>query len=210
MPFEPRVFHGAAECGPPEHKLDAGADADLALPDELSALAIQLRGEADELVARYPAPASAPVRTSARRPRLIWGGIAAAALIGITIGWRSVASHTGRDTPSVDVAAGQSTGTERTENSRPSPAHAVDASELRKGQGIQEAAVSATAPPPLRDQVEMLRSQVDGFSKYIQKLQAELAARDAAQAESRRQIESLRAEIDKLHKQLESQQQKQP
>ena len=88
--------------------------------------------------------------------------------------------------------------------SRSTPAASVDPAALRATQGIGEVSVvPAVAKKPPTDEVEMLRVQVDGFEKLIRRLQAELAARDAQQAEAQRQIEALRQEVRELHKQLD-------
>ena len=80
---------------------------------------------------------------------------------------------------------------------------ASDPQSLRTGQGIQE--VSASDPAVVRhppaNENEMLRRQVEGFDKLIHRLQAELAARDAAQVENERLIQSLRQENEQLRRQ---------
>jgi hypothetical protein len=82
---------------------------------------------------------------------------------------------------------------------------AADPVPIRHSQGIAEVGIDEPAVDrhPPADQVEMLRIQTLGFEKVIRKLQAELAARDAAQIESQRQIQSLQAEVQELHKQLD-------
>jgi S1-C subfamily serine protease len=71
---------------------------------------------------------------------------------------------------------------------------------VHNSQGVDEVAIE----PPTRsrraptDEVEMLRIQVSGFEKVIQKLQVELAVREQSQAETAMLVESLKAEIAQL------------
>jgi hypothetical protein len=80
---------------------------------------------------------------------------------------------------------------------------ASDPQWLRAGQGIQEVSAGepAVARHPPANENEMLRRQVEGFDKLIHRLQAELAARDVAQAENERLIQSLRQENEQLRRQ---------
>ncbi|HKD38257.1 MAG TPA: S1C family serine protease [Pirellulales bacterium] len=71
---------------------------------------------------------------------------------------------------------------------------------VRNSQGVEEVAIE----PPARarrtptDEVEMLRIQVSGFEKVIQKLETEIAAREQSQSETAKLVESLKAEIAQL------------
>jgi hypothetical protein len=80
---------------------------------------------------------------------------------------------------------------------------ASDPQSLRTGQGIQEVSAGepAVARHPPANETEMLRRQVEGFDKLIHRLQAELAARDAAQIENEKLIQSLRQENEQLRHQ---------
>ena len=85
-------------------------------------------------------------------------------------------------------------------------ASSSDPQTLRAGQGLQE--VSAGDAPVVRHppgaETEMLRRQVAGFDKLIHRRQAELAARDAAQADNEKLIQSLRQENEQLRHQQPS------
>jgi S1-C subfamily serine protease len=71
---------------------------------------------------------------------------------------------------------------------------------VRNSQGVEEVGIE----PPTRarrtptDEVEMLRIQVSGFEKVIQKLQSEITARERSQAETAKLVESLKTEIAQL------------
>ncbi len=68
---------------------------------------------------------------------------------------------------------------------------------VHNSQGVEE--VGIDAPTRARrapsDEVEMLRIQVNGFEKVIEKLQGEISARQKSQAETEKLVESLRAEL---------------
>ncbi|HEY2146390.1 MAG TPA: S1C family serine protease, partial [Pirellulales bacterium] len=71
---------------------------------------------------------------------------------------------------------------------------------VHNSQGVEEVGIE----PPTRsrrtptDEVEMLRIQVSGFEKVIQKLEGELAAREKSQADTTKLVESLETEIAQL------------
>ena len=100
MPFEPRLFHGDCDPRPLGSECMIDSDADLGLPRELAGLASQLRSEASTIAERYPATPPTefhPDAVETVRSRVIWGGIAAATLLGALLGWRTwseiLASH---------------------------------------------------------------------------------------------------------------------
>ncbi len=71
---------------------------------------------------------------------------------------------------------------------------------VHNSQGVEEVGIE----PPTRarrtptDEVEMLRIQVSGFEKVIQKLEGELAAREKSQADTTKLVESLKTQIAQL------------
>lgn len=191
-------------CGESE----SSADDDLGLPAELQMLAAELRGEADMLAERY-VPAGAPSHFDERRSmrRWIWRGIAVS-LAGIALlTWQIERSpESPRPTAAAQTNAlpsGVSTDAIRTISQAvpPSP----DPAAIRRTQGIAEVGMDQPAADrhTPADQIEMLRMQLSGFEKVIQKLQLEIKSRDAVQIESQHEIESLQAEVATLRKQLD-------
>jgi hypothetical protein len=75
----------------------------------------------------------------------------------------------------------------------------------RNGQGLEEVSIGTDSPSrsrrPPADEVEMLRIQVSGFEKVIERLQAEVTARDKSQAEMVKLIRSLQDEVATLKRQ---------
>jgi S1-C subfamily serine protease len=71
---------------------------------------------------------------------------------------------------------------------------------VRNSQGVEEVAIqpATRSRRTPTDEVEMLRVQVSGFEKVIQKLQTEIASREQSQAETARLVESLKTEIAQL------------
>ncbi len=65
---------------------------------------------------------------------------------------------------------------------------------VHNSQGVEEVGIAAPADArhPPTDEVEMLRIQVNGFEKVIQRLQAEIAAREKSQAQTAKLVQSLR------------------
>jgi hypothetical protein len=225
MPFDkPRLYPHDGTFG------DAGAERsvgegpaadDLALPAELRILESRLRGEADMLAERHSPAAqiSSPdpseiVRGRLNR-RLLWTAcLATAASLALMV-WQferpqdrvppgnAIVNHSSPTSAPPAQPANSVSADNRVTQGRARPSGA-EASELRHTQGIAEVGIEAPAAErhPPANQLEMLRMQLTGFEKVIQKLQTELAARDAAQIQSQRQIESLQTEVADLHKQL--------
>jgi hypothetical protein len=209
---------------------DVDCDSDLELPDQLAMLAAQLRDEADQLAAQHAPPdvhAIEPITD--RNPRRKLWRYAAVALVGLgLVAWRSLASQD-RTLPNVGTMA-QDTSTAKANlvartsepstarpqgeakgsmtlaaaaSNQPTPPAGPDPQAMRANQGIEEvvAGESPAARHPPADELEMLHRQVDGFDKLIHRLQAELAARDAAQMENEKLIQSLRQENEQLRRQ---------
>jgi S1-C subfamily serine protease len=73
---------------------------------------------------------------------------------------------------------------------------------VRNSQGVEEVGIDAPirSRRPPTDEVEMLRIQINGFEKVIQKLQTELSIRDQSQSATDKLVQSLREEIAALKK----------
>jgi hypothetical protein len=188
------------------------ADEESELPVHLAALADQLRDDADHLVGCYPAAESADrsrataVATARERRWVRWSAAAAVLLIVAT--WPSVAERLATVEPSGSsaVSSKQSIAqVERGENSR-AASGAIQKGEhgiaFQPSQEVEEVGVGVDAPSrprrPPADEVEMLRIQINGFEKVIERLQAELSARDQSQADMVKLIKSLQDEIATL------------
>jgi hypothetical protein len=225
MPFDkPRLFAHQGPFRDEETHVsrdEKSAGDDLGMSAELRILESRLRGEADMLAERYLPPA----QTSPADPseivhgrlnrRLLWTAcMATAASLALMVWQFERPQH---DAPAANAIADQSS-TARHLSATTTNGVAVDgqatkedshlsghdANELRPRQGIAEVGIEAPAAErhPPANQLEMLRIQLTGFEKVIQKLQTELAVRDAAQIQSQRQIESLQTEVADLRKQL--------
>ena len=184
------------------------------LPAHLAALAEQLRDDANHLADCYPASESAdrpvPMVATVRSRRWVrWSAAAAVLLIVAT--WPSVAERlatvdrSGSNVVSSKESIAQ---VERGDRDR-SAGRAIQQYEheiaLRPSQEVQEVSVGADAPSrprhPPADEVEMLRIQISGFQKVIERLQAELSARDQSQADMVKLIKSLQDEVATLKRQ---------
>jgi peptidoglycan hydrolase CwlO-like protein len=55
------------------------------------------------------------------------------------------------------------------------------------------------------DELQMLRAQVAALDRVIGRLQAELARRDAAQAQTATELQALQQEVAELRRQLQAQ-----
>ncbi len=181
----------------------------LSLPADLVALADQLGDDADHLARRYPAADSkvrhrtAPARRSASGRWIRWS--VAAAVIAIIATGPSVGE---RSTSSVrpDAAAREAIA----QIDRGKSGSLVNAATLKatnewtvaNGSGVEPVSIGderLNQPRHLpADEVEMLRIQVSGFQKVIERLQDELAARDKSQAEMVKLIRSLQDEVATL------------
>ena len=230
MPFEPRLFSSGDDQAAPagelvSAELSPGAgpkllvadEPDADLPDELAALAAQLRDEAATLARQHPPrPVEAPLAPAIeRRRRGLWLWPAAAAILvaaGLTA-WRierlpivpvTQPKVTAEPIKSLDpvptavVAASPQPVKHHSATTQP------DSEPPHSDQGIAEVSVTDPQAPThgTTDELSMLRRQVDGFEKLIHRFQAELVARDAAEAASQRQIEALQQENEQLRNQL--------
>ena len=186
-------------------------DEEFDLPVHLAALAGQLGDDANHLADCYPASESAdrpvPMVAAARSRRWVrWSAAAAVLLIVAT--WPSVAERlaTVDRSGSKVVSSKESIAQiERGDRDR-AAGRAIQQYEreiaLRPSQEVQEVSVGTDAPSrprhPPADEVEMLRIQISGFQKVIERLQAELSARDQSQADMVKLIKSLQDEIATL------------
>lgn len=231
MPFEPRLFSSGSDQVSPagelaSAKLSPGAgpkllvadELDADLPDELAALAAQLRDEAAILARQHPPrPAETPLAPAViqrRRGLWLWPAAAAILLAAGLMAWRIEYMPTTRS-GRTDVAA------EASKSPDIAPAAAVaaspqpvkhriaatqpDSDKPPVDQGVAEVSITDPQVPThgTSDELSMLRRQVDGFEKLIHRFQAELVARDAAEAASQRQIEALQKENEELRRQLQ-------
>ena len=201
----------------PSPLLRAGSDActtdeEFDLPIHLAALADQLRDDADHLVRCYPATQSVDGPQAMRAARSHKSGwvrwSAAAAVLLIVATWPSVAERLATvDRSGSNVVSSKESiaRVERGDRDR-AAGRAIQQHEheiaLRPSQEVQEVSVGADAPSrprhPPADEVEMLRIQISGFQKVIERLQAELSARDQSQADMVKLIKSLQDEIATL------------
>lgn len=76
--------------------------------------------------------------------------------------------------------------------------------EVRESGRVEEVAVAASAPDKRlpRDELSLLKTQLEAFEKVIVRLQSELIRRDENQVHTQELIEKLSAEIAQLRKQL--------
>jgi hypothetical protein len=198
-------------------KLLVADELDSDLPDELAAVAAQLRDEAATLARQHPPRAAEdPLGpTVKRRRRGLWLWPVAASIL-VTAGllawridhWPSAAvgpAAVTADRPSSQAAAATSkvVATKPPAERRPSAVD-LELERLRAAQSVAEVGITDTQAPShgTSDELSMLRRQVDGFEKLIHRFQAELVARDAAEAESQRRIEALQKENEELRQQL--------
>jgi hypothetical protein len=196
-----------------EDRRDAySTDEEYELPIHLAALANQLRDDASHLADCYPASESAarpvPMAVATFRSRRWVRWSAAAAVLLIVATWPSVAERlaTVDRSGSKVVSSKESIAQiERGDRDR-AAGRAIQQYEreiaLRPSQEVQEVSVGGDAPSrprhPPADEVEMLRIQISGFQKVIERLQAELSARDQSQADMVKLIKSLQDEIATL------------
>ncbi len=187
-------------------------DEEFDLPVHLVALAEQLRDDANHLVRCYPATQSVDGPQAMRAARSHKSGwvrwSAAAAILLIVATWPSVAQRLATfDRSGTNVVSSKESiaQIERGDRDR-ATGRAIQQHEheiaLRPSQEIQEVSVGADAPSrplhPPADEVEMLRIQISGFQKVIERLQAELSARDQSQADMVKLIKSLQDEVATL------------
>lgn len=198
-------------------------------PPETAASAAAASAVAESFAASSAATGSTAPRVAlpaAPRPmrRWLWQGVAVA-MIGVAISAWQIERLRGPRTVGAAAPAEQMSDSQKSASSKaaettalamrsrsnsPAPTAApaaggADAPESTASRGTL-AEVGIEGPPaerhPPSNPVEMLRLQVSGFEKVIQKLQTELMARDASQIESQRRIESLEAEVASLRQQL--------
>jgi hypothetical protein len=181
------------------------------LPAHLAVLAEQLRDDANHLADCYPASESAdrpvPMVATVRSRRWVrWSAAAAVVLIVAT--WPSVAQRLATfDRSGSEVVSSKESIVQIERGDRERAAgRAIQQYEheiaLRPSQEVEEVSVGADAPSrprhPPADEVEMLRIQISGFQKVIERLQAELSARDQSQADMVMLIKSLQDEVATL------------
>jgi hypothetical protein len=184
----------------------------LALPADLAALADQLGDDAEHLAGRYPAADLAGRRRLARDERsrsanwIRWS--AAVAIIMIVVTWPSVGENlTSLQRRGDEPSAGKDALASVDRGMSPIPDGATllktpSEVDLASRSGIEPVSVSdehlSQPRHPPADELAMLRIQVSGFQKVIERLQDELAARDKSQAEMVKLIRSLQDEVAAL------------
>ena len=87
--------------------------------------------------------------------------------------------------------------------SEPSAQHPEQVLPVANPLGLQEVGVDPSRARPARSELEMLQIQVAAFEEVIRRLQGELQARQAAQADTNKLVAELREEIAQLRRQMD-------